>query len=66
VFNQWLPPYSPDFNLLEEAFSEKLMMKAMEIEMLHKHSVQCISHASPKLTATSELRIVPYTTSNHD
>jgi len=31
---QWLPPYLPDFNALEEAFSKvKLMMKAMEIEI---------------------------------
>ena len=31
----YLPPYSPDYNPIEEAFSKvKLMMKAMEVEMV--------------------------------
>jgi len=34
VLIQWLPPYSPDFNPLEEAFSKvKSEMKSMETEM---------------------------------
>lgn len=34
VIVHYLPPYSPDYNPIEEAFTKvKLMMKAMEIEM---------------------------------
>ena len=34
VITQFLPPYSPDFNPIEEAFSEvKSALKAMENEM---------------------------------
>ena len=30
----WLPPYSPDYNPIDEAYSKaKSMMKAMEVEM---------------------------------
>lgn len=47
VLIQWLPPYSPDFNPLEEAFSKvKLMMKAMEIEMQTLDDIDTIVYSA--------------------
>ena len=43
----WLPPYSPDFNPIEEAFSKaKSMMKAMENEMQALDDIDTIVYAA--------------------
>ena len=47
VLIQWLPPYSPDFNPLEEAFSKvKLMMKAMEAEMQANEDIDTVVYSA--------------------
>lgn len=43
----WLPPYSPDYNPIEEAFSKaKSMMKAMEMEMQVVQDMDTIVYAA--------------------
>ena len=42
----WLPPYSPDYNPIEEAFSQaKSMMKAMEVEIQLTQDMDTIIYA---------------------
>lgn len=43
----WLPPYSPDYNPIEEAFSKaKSMMKAMEVEIQLMQDMDTIIYAA--------------------
>ena len=44
---QWLPPYSPDMNPVEEAFSKaKAMMKAMENEMQVLNDIDTVVYSA--------------------
>ena len=51
VIVQYLPPYSPDYNPIEECFSKvKFMLKAMEVEMEFYDDIDTIiPGASPQL-----------------
>ena len=43
VIVHYLPPYSPDYNPIEQAFSKvKLMMKAMETELQYGDDIDTI------------------------
>ena len=47
VLVHWLPPYSPDYNPIEEAFSKaKTMMKALEVEMQIMQDIDTIVYAA--------------------
>ena len=51
----WLPPYSPDYNPLEELFSKsKAMMKAMEVEMETIEDIDTIIYAAFSMITTSD------------
>ena len=43
----FLPPYSPDYNPIEEAFSKvKIVMKSMEVEMQALDDIDTIIYAA--------------------
>lgn len=53
----WLPPYSPDYNPIEEAFSKtKSMMKAMEVEMQVLQDIETIVYAAFSTITPSDCR----------
>lgn len=51
----WLPPYSPDYNPIEQAFSKaKTAMKAMEIEMQTMQDIDTIVYAAFSTITTQD------------
>ena len=51
----WLPPYSPDYNPIEELFSKsKAMMKAMETEMETIDDIDTIIYAAFSMITSSD------------
>lgn len=53
----WLPPYSLDYNPIEEAFSKvKAMMKAMEVEMQILQDIETVVYAAFSTITTDDCR----------